>query len=104
MVEEIQHKITELENKIQTLDTKRASLVQQLNILKKRNNQNSSSPITQYSSTTEKIQLFKNLFRGREDVYPKRWENTKTGKSGYSPVCANEWKTGLCEKGKTQIK
>ncbi len=98
MIEEKQHKITELENKIQSLDMERASLVQQLNLLKKLNNQNSTSPITQYSSTTEKIQLFKKLFRGREDVYPKRWENTKTGKSGYSPVCANEWKTGLCEK------
>jgi len=98
MVEEIQQKISELENKIQSLDMERALLVQQLNLLKKLNNQNSSSPITQYSSTTEKIQLFKNLFRGREDVYPKRWENTKTGNSGYSPVCGNEWKTGLCEK------
>ncbi|WP_376769568.1 TOTE conflict system archaeo-eukaryotic primase domain-containing protein [Fontibacillus panacisegetis] len=35
-------------------------------------------------------------FRGREDVYPIRWTN-KQGKSGYSPVCANEW-TSVCEK------
>jgi len=24
-------------------------------------------------------------------VYPKLWQNQKTGKSGYSPACANEW-------------
>lgn len=48
-------------------------------------------------STDEKVALFRRLFRGRTDVYPVRWEN-KAGKSGYSPVCANEWRTGVCEK------
>jgi hypothetical protein len=91
-------KISALENKIQTLDTKRTSLVQELNELKKLSYSKSSAPVTQYSPSADKIQLFKSLFRGRGDVYPKRWENTKTGKSGYSPVCGNEWKAGLCEK------
>jgi superfamily II DNA or RNA helicase/very-short-patch-repair endonuclease len=45
-----------------------------------------------------KIALFRSLFRGRDDVYPRRFENRKTGKSGYSPVCANEWLRGICEK------
>ena len=48
-------------------------------------------------STTDKITLFRCLFRGREDVYPVRWE-ARTGKSGYSPACANEWKRPLCVK------
>ena len=90
-------KISALENKIQTLDTERASLVQELNQLKKLSNSNSSAPVTQYSPSADKIKLFKSVFRGREDVYPKRWGNTKTGKSGYSPVCGNEWKA-VCEK------
>ena len=47
-----------------------------------------------------KVALFRSLFRGREDVFPKRWENPKTGKSGYSPACSNEWIDGLCEKKK----
>ena len=47
--------------------------------------------------TTEKIQLFRQLFRGRDDVYPVRWEN-QSGKTGYSPVCANEWRRGFCQK------
>jgi hypothetical protein len=38
------------------------------------------------------------LFRGRTDVYPMRWESKKTGKSGYSPVCLNEWRIGVCDK------
>jgi superfamily II DNA or RNA helicase/very-short-patch-repair endonuclease len=42
--------------------------------------------------------LFRSLFRGREDVYPHRFESRKTGKSGYAPACANEWVRGICEK------
>src|SRR3984893_1242255 len=45
-----------------------------------------------------KIALFRNLFRGREDVYPRRFESRKTGRTGYQPVCANEWVQGICEK------
>jgi hypothetical protein len=41
-----------------------------------------------------KVALFRSLFRGREDVFPRRWENTKKGKSGYSPACDNEWEYG----------
>jgi superfamily II DNA or RNA helicase len=48
-----------------------------------------------------KIALFRSLFRGREDVYAKRFE-TKTGKSGYSPVCRNEWDRSICEKPRTR--
>src|SRR6266704_2975117 len=48
-------------------------------------------------SSREKVALFRRLFRGRTDVYPVRWES-KAGKSGYSPACANEWRPGICEK------
>lgn len=49
-------------------------------------------------STAEKVALFRRLFRGRTDVYPIRWESKTTGKSGYAPACANEWRAGVCEK------
>lgn len=49
-------------------------------------------------STGEKVALFRRLFRGRTDVYPIRWESKTTGKSGYTPACANEWRAGICEK------
>lgn len=54
------------------------------------------------SPTGEKITLFRSLFRGREEIFPRRWENPKTGKAGYSPVCRNEWVRGVC--GKPQVK
>ena len=54
------------------------------------------------SSVEAKIALFRSLFRGRDDVYPRRFESRKTGKSGYQPACANEWARGLCEKPKVK--
>lgn len=59
-----------------------------------------SAPVTRLSSPSEKIRLFRSLFRGRADVYALRWHSEKTQRSGYSPVCANEWQPGLCEKGR----
>ena len=50
------------------------------------------------SPPESKIALFRSLFRGRDDVYPRRFENRKTGKSGYPPACGNEWVPGVCEK------
>ncbi len=58
--------------------------------------------VTAASSTAEKIALFRRLFAGRADVFPVRWENQKTAKSGYAPACANEWVKGIC--GKPQVK
>lgn len=53
-----------------------------------------------HSSAQEKIELFLSVFKGREDVYARRYHSTKTGKSGYTPVCKNEWAHGLCDKKK----
>ena len=51
-------------------------------------------------SIDERIRLFQSLFKGREDVFARRWFSKTTGKSGYQPVCINEWKQGLCDKKK----
>ncbi len=53
-----------------------------------------ATPIT----PDEQIDVFLQLFRCRESVYPKRWENAKSGKSGYAPDCRNEWVKPLCQK------
>ena len=49
-------------------------------------------------SKNEKVALFRSLFAGRLDVFPKLWRNPKTKKQGYAPACANEWVRGVCEK------
>lgn len=57
-----------------------------------------SPQVNRLSSSEVKIALFRSLFRGRDDVYARRFDNNRTGKSGYSPACANEWIHGICEK------
>ena len=56
-----------------------------------------SQPESARLAPDEKVVLFRRLFQGRVDTYPIRWES-KAGKSGYSPACANEWRPGVCEK------
>lgn len=56
--------------------------------------------VNQFSSAEDKIKLFISLFAGRTDVYAKRWVSKRTGKSGYSPTCKNEWDDKLCQKGR----
>ena len=58
---------------------------------------NQSHIINRQSSPQEKINLFKSLFSGREDVFALRWFNAKSNKSGYSPVCGNKWLSGKCD-------
>ena len=53
-----------------------------------------------HSSAQEKIEFFLSVFKGREGVYARRYHSTATGKSGYTPVCKNEWAHGLCDKKK----
>ncbi len=53
-------------------------------------------------SPAEKVALFRGLFRGRADVWPRLWQNPKSGKKGYAPVCGNEWRDGICGKPKVK--
>ena len=53
--------------------------------------------VSRTSSPQEKINLFKSLFVGRQDVFALRWQNSKSGKSGYFPVCANKWLSEKCD-------
>ena len=66
----------------------------------KTDNQLSKSSINKHSSPEEKIKLFRSLFKGREDVFARRWYSKTTDKSGYQPVCENEWNEELCDKKK----
>jgi hypothetical protein len=60
--------------------------------------QTSPRPKSSGLSLEEKVELFRGLFRGRNDVFARRWHSKTSGKSGYQPVCANEWDRSLCDK------
>jgi superfamily II DNA or RNA helicase len=59
-----------------------------------------TSVINQNSPSSIKIQLYQSFFKGRTDVFARRWENKKKETSGYSPACDNEWKPSVCLKPK----
>jgi len=92
----LQKEIAELE---QTLAAKKLQLEElQTAIAKQAALASSSSGTNSNSSSEEKISLFRSLFRGREDIYARRFESKKSGISGYQPACRNEWVQGVCKK------
>jgi len=100
-------KIAALQRRLADLDRERENVladIEQLEQLRATVPPAASMKSVQDATTTialsndDKITLFLSLFRGRDDVFPRRWENPKTGKAGYSPVCRNEWIRGICEK------
>ena len=91
------NEIEEIRRRIDLLDAERRDLLGRLSILESRHQQQQREALQQFSSE-EKIYIFRQLFRGREDVFPKRWDNRKTGRSGDSPACSNEWVRDICEK------
>lgn len=94
---ELENLRSELLSRIVTLQHAKATLLQPVTTTDLTSQLHA---ITYQSSQEEKIALFRSLFRGREDIYPRRFESTKTGKKGYQPVCRNEWVRGICEKPK----
>jgi len=106
-ISKIDHEIATAESELENLEVKRAELLAKISSLKAQRVQlliGNAPPgeplVTSLSSGQEKIRLFRSLFRGREDVFPRRFESKKTGKSGYQPCCRKEWIKGLCRKPK----
>src|ERR1700722_19988217 len=98
--------IASLKKRLAELDVEREGLLASLEQLQQRNNSevklssqalNAASAATALSNA-EKVMLFRSLFRGRDDVFPQRWENSNSGKAGHSPRSHNEWVRGICEK------
>jgi hypothetical protein len=49
-------------------------------------------PVTGSSSGPDKVRFFRTLFMSRTDVYAIRWENARTGRSGWSPAVEGGWR------------
>jgi hypothetical protein len=107
-LDEINRRLAETEEELAKLNARRAELLAQVSELQREKAsflpvqetplQPKLPPVTNQSSQEAKIALFRGLFRGRDDVYARRFESLKTSKQGYQPVCRNEWASGLCEK------
>jgi len=93
-------KINEIEKRLAEIAAERAALEQELLSLRRQARHREQGEPT--FSPKEKIAILRRLFRGRQDVYPRRFESRKSGKSGYQPACANEWRRGVCNKPKVK--
>jgi superfamily II DNA or RNA helicase len=51
-------------------------------------------PVDARSSSQAKVGFFAALFRARRDVYALRWENERSGKSGWVPAVEGGWRKG----------
>ncbi len=101
----IASKIARLESRLKEIDDERKDILkdrenlqQKLSVLSSLTTAATLTIINAQSTPQEKIFLFRTLFKGREDVYPKLWVSKKTGAKGYSPVCDNEWISNICRK------
>ncbi len=98
--------VNALKQRLETLESERRELLAELARLQRNEDavaeagaaSATTGSVSAASDAAAKIELFRSLFRGREDVFPRRWQNANSGKSGYSPVCRNEWVRGICEK------
>jgi superfamily II DNA or RNA helicase len=101
--------ITALEGRLRELDREREAATRELaELIARRERAISASAGEDGEARTvswtpqRKLALFASLFRGREEVFPHRWEKPAKGKSGWALRCDNEWKAGVC--GKPRVK
>ena len=95
-----------IKNRLKDIEKEKTKLLNELAVLQDQTQKKTLSASDTLSikpkpiGDEEKISLFLELFTGRTDVFAKLWENKKSGKKGWSPVCSNEWVKGICEKPK----
>ena len=92
-LDEIKRLIVAVEAELAELESSRSDLIARAAELQREkaallqtsipSNINDKPTVTNQSSQDEKIILFRSLFRGRDDIYPRRFESMKTGKQGY---------------------
>jgi len=93
-----QQRIEKIVHRLSAIEAEKTALISELEILQQEVSAQKASVATISISPDQKIAIFLGLFHGREDVFPKRWDNAKTGKAGYALACHNEWMRGVCNK------
>ena len=99
-IAEQQSSLSRLEKESTTIRSRLATLKKELNSCDsgqhslREDDPKASDTSSPRLTSIEKVALFRALFRGRDDLYPKLWTNSKTGRKGYAPACSNEWVRG----------
>ncbi len=85
----------EIESELSRLAARKRELEHELALLQSPAHENARQPLTTIDS---QIELILQMFRCRESVYPKLWENRAKRTSGDSLNYDNEWIKGVCGK------
>lgn len=88
------HDISAIDSRLADLEQEKQQLIALREELQK---SEPASPLSDSFSPEQKIAIFRNLFRGRTDIFANRWQNQR-GRRGYSVACDNEWVQGICNK------
>jgi len=100
-ITDINAHLKEIEKKLGDLDLERKILERQrADFLRTKSIRAPVDTIPTFS-TNQKVSLFRDLFKGRSDVFANYWSNSK-GRTGYSVACHNEWVNGVCNKPKVK--
>ncbi|WP_233520503.1 TOTE conflict system archaeo-eukaryotic primase domain-containing protein [Flocculibacter collagenilyticus] len=90
-------RLLEIDNRLLQLAEEKELLLNERNSILAQQEVELAKHFNQHVSPEAKVDLFISYFKGRNDVYPFRWES-QNGRSGYSPACWNEWKPKVCNK------
>lgn len=97
MSSSLSDRLLEIDNRLQQIAEEKESLLDECNSILVQQEVELAKHFNQYVSPEAKVELFISYFKGRNDVYPFRWEY-QNGRSGCSPACWNEWKPKICNK------
>ena len=100
-IKSLQLKLAELESEnkyLKELLAKAGVEYSKKTITRTLQNKSQGERIIPVEITLEHARKFFSYFWGRMDVFSKRFQSKKTGKSGYFPQCDNFWKSGICPK------
>ncbi|MEG2908074.1 MAG: DEAD/DEAH box helicase family protein [Erysipelotrichaceae bacterium] len=83
-----------LQSKITKLEEENKQLREKISLYETNNEANNSLHL----SKNEKLFLYCSYFKGRQDVVAQRYFSKKNNRYGYSPLCKNDFKQGICLK------
>jgi len=99
---DLRRELAREQDRLATLDSERARTRERIAALRAElaatNRADTETEVTAPRSPGDKVALFHSLFRGRADVFARRWENERKGTAGYAPACSHEWVREVCEK------
>lgn len=90
------------QDRLATLDSERARTRERIAALRAElaaaSRAGNETEVAAPRSPGDKVALFRSLFRGRADVFARRWVNERKRTAGYAPACSHEWVREVCEK------